>query len=206
MKISASFLSIRQDLKTNIQRLCHTDIDYLHLDIMDGQFVLNKTWCKEELEPILDDTKPLDIHLMVEDVYAYIDEFASFHPVYLTFHYETLDVLEKIAYIHSKGCLAGVSIKPQTDVTLLQPYLPFLDLVLVMSVEPGYGGQSFLENSVSKIEWLYQMRKENGYSYVIEVDGGINDKTISKVAKADIAVVGSFITNGNYEENVQKLK
>lgn len=205
MKIAASFLSIKDNLKENIDKLAKTSIDYLHLDIMDGKFVPNKTWNRLEIEEIISYEKPFDIHFMVEDVYSYVDEFASLKPEFMTFHYETNDVMEKIMYIKNKGIKVGLSINPDTKIESITPYLPFLDLVLVMSVTPGLGGQKFIEDSISKIDFLNQIRTQYHYSYLIEVDGGINDITIKKVKNVDIAVVGSFITNGNYQENIKKL-
>ena len=207
MKISASFLSIKEPVKENIEQLVNTDIDYLHLDIMDGIFVSNKTWNYEEIKNLISYQKPFDIHLMVEDVPKYLYDYLSLNPEFMTFHYEIdYDVMSLIKELKEKDIKVGLSIKPETRVECLLPYLPFLDLVLVMSVEPGKGGQSFLDSSIDKIDYLYKKREQNEYDYVIEVDGGINDQTIQKVNKADICVVGSYITNGNYEKQVSHLK
>ena len=196
MKISASFLTI--DNIDNVNKLVNCDIDYLHLDIMDGIFVDNKN---EVLE--VPHIKPLDIHLMVSDVYKYIDEYKKFNPLYITFHYEVdKDILSIINYIKKFNIKVGLSIKPSTKVEEIIPYLPYLDLVLVMSVEPGKGGQSFIMDSIDKIKKLKELKGD----YVIEVDGGINDDTIKYVSDADIVVVGSYITSGNYEERIKNLK
>ena len=196
MKISASFLTI--DNIDNVNKLVKCDIDYLHLDIMDGIFVDNKN---EVLE--VPHIKPLDIHLMVSDVYKYIDKYKTLNPLYITFHYETgVDILSVINYIKKFNIKVGLSIKPSTKVEEIIPYLPYLDLVLVMSVEPGKGGQSFIMNSIDKIKKLKELKGD----YVIEVDGGINDNTIKYVSDADIVVVGSYITSGNYEERIKNLK
>ena len=196
MKISASFLTI--DNIDNVNKLVNCDIDYLHLDIMDGIFVNNKN---EVLE--VPHIKPLDIHLMVNDVYKYIDEYKKFNPLYITFHYEVdKDILSIINYIKKFNIKVGLSIKPSTKVEEIIPYLQYLDLVLVMSVEPGKGGQSFIMDSIDKIKKLKELKGD----YVIEVDGGINDNTIKYVSDADIVVVGSYITSGNYEERIKNLK
>ena len=196
MKISASFLTI--DNIDNVNKLVNCDIDYLHLDIMDGIFVDNKN---EVLE--VPHIKPLDIHLMVSDVYKYIDKYKTFNPLYITFHYEVdKDILSIINYIKKFNIKVGLSIKPSTKVEEIIPYLPYLDLVLVMSVEPGKGGQSFIMDSIDKIKKLKELKGD----YVIEVDGGINDNTIKYVSDADIVVVGSYITSGNYEERIKNLK
>lgn len=204
--ISASFLSIKENLKENIQKLDNTSIDMLHVDIMDGVFVPNKT-DSNEIKKVLNNTKKeKDVHLMVQDVKKYIDEFKLINPLYITFHYEAVDnVFDTIRYIKSLNIKVGMSIKPNTNLEDIIPYLKYLDLVLVMSVEPGRGGQTFINSSIDKINYLFELRKNNNYHYLIEVDGGINDITSKLCNNADILVVGSFITNGNYEEQINKI-
>ena len=206
--ISASFLSVKENLKENIKRLDKTNIDYLHLDIMDGLFVPNKTWDINEIKELLNGVrKPLDVHLMVDDVDKYIDEYASLDPEYITFHYEaTSNPLEVIKKIKKTGSKVGISLKPDTKIEVLEPYLDLLDLVLVMSVEPGMGGQTFLNSSIYKVDYLKEQKLKNNYQYMISIDGGINEETISLV-NCDIYVVGSAITKqDNYEEVINKLK
>lgn len=196
MKISASFLTI--DNIDNVNKLVDCDIDYLHLDIMDGIFVNNKN---EVIN--ITNKKPLDVHLMVNDVYKYIDIYKNLNPLFITFHYEAVtDILEVVNYIKKFNIKVGLSIKPSTKVEEIIPYLPYLDLVLVMSVEPGQGGQSFIMNTVDKIKKLKELKG----NYLIEVDGGINDNTINLVNDVDIIVVGSYITSGDYEERIRNLK
>lgn len=203
MKISASFLSIKNNLKENIDLLTKCDIDYLHLDIMDGIFVKNKTWDISEIKNLINYNKPLDVHLMVSDVYKYVDEYKDLNPEFITFHYEVdLDIMDIINYIKKYNIKVGLSIKPKTKVDEITPYLPYLDLILVMSVEPGEGGQKFIIDSVDKIKKLKELKG----NYLIEVDGGINDGTINLVKDVDIAVVGSYITSGNYEEKIKSIK
>ena len=203
MKISASFLSIKDNLKENIDLLTKCDIDYLHLDIMDGVFVKNKTWNISEIKNLINHNKPLDVHLMVSDVYKYIDEFKELNPDFITFHYEVeLDIMEVISYIKKFNIKVGLSIKPNTKVEEIIPYLPFVDLVLVMSVEPGLGGQQFITNSVDKIKKLKELKG----NYLIEVDGGINAQTINLIKDVDIAVIGSYITSGDYKEKIKMIK
>ncbi|MBQ2946547.1 MAG: ribulose-phosphate 3-epimerase [Bacilli bacterium] len=208
MKIAASFLDIKEPKVEELNKLDSLDIDYIHLDVMDGIFVDNKTYTYEEFYDITRlTTKPKDVHLMVSDVKKYIDEFSKMNPEFLTFHYEAVsEVSSVINYIKDLGIKVGMSIKPSTDVYEIAKYLPYLDLVLVMSVEPGKGGQSFIEESIKKIEQLCNLRREENYNYKIEVDGGINDTTIKKCYKADICVVGSFITKQDYEEALRKLR
>lgn len=205
--ISASFLSIKDKIQENILKLDSTSIDMLHIDIMDGIFVENKTWSIDEVVNLLKDTiKPKDVHLMVRDVKKYIDEFQRINPDYITFHYEaTNNILEMINYIKSLGIKVGLSIKPNTSVEAIKDYLEYVDLVLVMSVEPGKGGQKFIAKSIDKIDQLYELRKNNHYNYVIEVDGGINDETSKLCSKTDILVIGSFITNGDYQNQIDKI-
>lgn len=206
MKISASFLSIKDNIKENISKLTKTNIDYLHLDIMDGQFVKNKTYSVDEIKEIINYDKKLDVHLMVLDIKKYIDDFKGLNPEFITFHYETnYDIMDLISYIKSLNIKVGISICPDTDVKVLDKYLKYIDLILIMSVVPGAGGQQFIESSIDKINYLKNERIKNNYSYLISVDGGINDETI-KLVNSDIAVSGSFITNGDYKENVLKLK
>ena len=203
MKISASFLLIKDNLKENINLLTKCDIDYLHLDIMDGLFVNNKTWNISKIKDLINYNKPLDVHLMVYDVYKYIDEYRNLNPEFITFHYEVnLDIMDIINYIKKFNIKVGLSIKPNTKIEEIIPYLPYLDLVLVMSVEPGLGGQQFIANSVDKIKKLKELKGD----YLIEVDGGINDQTINLVKDVDIAVIGSYITSGNYEEKIKSIK
>lgn len=208
MEISASFLSIKEDLKNNIKKLDNSNIDYLHLDIMDNIFVPNITWSVEEIENLLNDTKSKkDVHLMVKDVIKYIDEYSNLNPEFITFHFEAVDnVINVINYIKKKNIKVGLSIKPNTRVEEIVKYLSLIDLVLVMSVEPGFGGQVFIPDSLNKIEELYNIRKNNNYNYLIEVDGGINSSNIKELNKCDIVVVGSFITNNSdYNKAISEL-
>lgn len=209
MKISASFLSIKENIKENIKRLDCSNIDYIHVDIMDNVFVPNLTRNFNEINELLKDTyTPKDVHLMVSDVISYIDDFAKLNPEFITFHLEAVDnVKEVIDYIKEKNIKVGISIKPNTDVIKLVDYLDLVDLVLIMSVEPGFGGQKFIDNSLDKIEKLNSIRKHNNYNFFIEVDGGINASNISDLTGVDIAVVGSYITNSSdYSKTVDELK
>lgn len=206
--ISASFLDIKEPKCEEVTKLNNLDIDYLHLDVMDGIFVDNKTYSYEEFKDILKfTTKPKDIHLMVSDVKKYIDEFSKLKPEFITFHYEAVsEVSSVINYIKNLGIKVGMSIKPSTDISEISKYLDYIDLILVMSVEPGKGGQTFMEESVKKINQLYNLREKEGYKYLIEVDGGINNETIKKCENADIYVVGSYITKQDYIEALKKLR
>lgn len=209
MELSVSILSMKNDIniKENIKKLNNCNINFLHIDIMDGKFVKNSTWNCLDVKKILpNNSKPLDIHLMVEDIEKYIDDFSILNPKYITFHLEATDnPIKIIKLIKEKNIGVGISIKPNTDVSSLLPYLSLVDLVLVMSVEPGQGGQKFLDSSVEKINYLYQVRNDKNYNYVIEVDGGVNNTTIENCRKCDIVVVGSYITKNNYGESIENL-
>ncbi len=206
--LSVSILGIKENIKQNIEKLDSLNIDYLHIDIMDGIFVENKTWGYNEIEKLLQNTKQKkDIHLMVKDVKKYVDDFIKLKPNNITFHYEaSSNPLELINYIKEKNIKVGLSIKPETNVEEIIPLLKEIDLILVMSVEPGKGGQEYIENSTNKINELYRLREQKKYNYLIEVDGGINNKTKEKASNADILVVGSYITNNNYEEKIKEFK
>ena len=208
LKISASFLNIKEPICEEVTKLSNLDIDYIHLDVMDGIFVENKTYTYEEFYNIVKfSNKPKDVHLMVSDVKKYIDEFSKMNPAFITFHYEAVsEVSSVINYIKKLGIKVGMSIKPSTDIKEIVDYLNYIDLILVMSVEPGQGGQVFIEDSIKKIDQLYYLREKNNYKYLIEVDGGINDITIKKCNKADVAVVGSFITKQDYKIAIEKLR
>lgn len=206
MKISASFLKIQTE-KEKVKQL-DTITDYMHFDIMDGKFVSNKTIDFKDMEEIAKEIKkPKDVHLMVLDIYKYVDMYKNINPEYITFHYEaTKEIEEVINYIKSLGIKVGISINPDTNPELLNPYLNLVDLVLVMSVFPGKGGQQFIDIS-SKIDYLNKKRQEENLKYIIEADGGINDETIKLIKDIDMAVVGSFITDSdNYSKQIKKIR
>lgn len=208
MKISVSYLSSINDLERCIKLLDNTTCDYIHYDVMDHIFVPNETPSLSKIIHIFNKSqKKKDIHLMVKDVKKYIDEYKVLHPELITFHLEAVDnPMDIISYLKSLNIKIGIAIKPNTSIDDIKPYLGLIDLVLVMSVEPGFGGQKFMNNSIDKINKLNELRKDNHYSYLIEVDGGINDQNISKCGNVDIAVVGSFITKSdNFQEQINKI-
>ena len=144
---------------------------------------------------------------MVKDIKKYVREYSRLKPDYIIFHYEaTKEINEIINYIKLLNIKVGIAINPDTDVNVLDPYLDIIDLVLVMSVFPGKGGQTFI-NIKDKIDYLYSIREKYNLKYQIEVDGGINNDTIKQIPKADIAVVGSYITNSNdYKSQIEKVR
>jgi ribulose-phosphate 3-epimerase len=206
MKISASFLSMQGN---RMSELDGTTVDYLHVDVMDGEFVKEKTVSNEEMALKLKDvTKPLDIHLMVKDVISYIDFYKNLNPKYIAFHYEaTDDPMAVINYIRSLNIGVGLAINPGTPIDSILSYLDQVDLILIMSVYPGRGGQEFIKETEHKLQKLNHVRKIIYLNYKIEIDGGINNETIKNVPEADIAVSGNYITSSSdYQKQVSILK
>ena len=205
IKISTSILS-STDRYNSINKLNNSNTDYIHIDTMDGIFVPNTQMNIDEiikLEKI--STKPLDIHLMVDNPEIYINELQNKNIEYITIHIEiNKDIDNIINKIKSYGYKVGLSIKPNTNISTIIPYLDKIDLVLIMSVEPGFGGQEFIPSTLEKAK---QLRKTNK-SIIIEMDGGIKDTNIDQLKNhIDIAVVGSYITKKeDYNQAINKLK
>ncbi len=205
MKISTSMLSIENNFEYHMNELNNSKSDYFHLDVMDGNFVLNNSIIKMD-ELLKFNSKPIDIHLMVTDPKYYIDKYKIYNPKFITIHIELGNVKEIISYIKDSNIKAGIAINPDTNLNEIYNYLDEIDLILVMSVEPGMGGQTFISDTTKKIDDLIKLRHEKKYNYLIEVDGGINSNTIKLVDEVDIVVSGSFLTNGNIDDNIVKLK
>lgn len=205
--LSADFSSLYDEIKF----LKEEGATYLHFDVMDGHFVNNISFGSYILSCIskkVDLVK--DVHLMITDPKKYYLDFVKAGADLITFHYEAInegEIEELINKIKESNVKVGISIKPNTDVKKLDPYLSMLDSILIMSVEPGFGGQKFMNNSLSKIEYLEKKRKENNFLYKIEVDGGINNLTAPLVIKngADILVSGSYIFKSKDRKNAIKL-
>lgn len=207
-KVSVTFLS-STDVVRDLKLLDMTDTDYVHVDVMDGKFVPNKTMPFSEMKNIGKYTsKRLDIHLMVEDPSKYIPLYASLNAEYITFHVEAdEDIEESLKLIRNYSIKAGLAIKPETKISELVPYLPYLDLVLVMSVEPGAGGQKFIESTEDKINELRELLDTYHSQAVINVDGGINDVTCKKCYNADIVASGSYVVRSdNFQEKISSLR
>lgn len=210
MKVSASFLSSK-NIPRDLEKLNETDVDYIHVDIMDGKFVPNKTMPFREMRNIYKFTsKRLDVHLMVKNPEDYIPLYAELNTEYITFHVEIdTDILKCLELIKSYSIKAGLAIKPDTRISELVPYLPYLDMILVMSVEPGMGGQEFILESEKRIEEVRVLLNEYNIPAVINVDGGIDDKTkgICKKAGSDIVTSGSYIIKkDNFQEQITSLR
>lgn len=217
VEVSTSILSI--DKENAIKTLYNIETaktDYFHIDVMDGKFVKDNTndvmleYC-EYLNSIT--TVPLDVHLMVEDVEQYIKSYLVFEPNNITFHYEATkneEELKKwIDLLKENNCKVGISIKPETSVEKIYKFLPYVHLVLVMTVEPGEGGQKLIDDCVLKIQKLKQYIDENNLDVYIEADGGINTENAEKLVNAgcDIIVSGTAITkSNNFAETIKELK
>ena len=193
--LSADFSS----LENAIKQIEDNGGSVVHIDVMDGQFVPEITYGQPVVRSIRKLTKlPFDVHLMVENPENKIDSFVDAGADWITFHYEATNHAHRlIQMIHEKGKLAGVSICPGTPINLLSEILKCADIILVMTVNPGWGGQKIIQSCVEKIAELKKIREEKGYNYLISVDGGVNSQTLESVksAGADIIVSGSAFFN-----------
>ena len=181
--------------------------DYIHIDVMDGVFVPDISFGMPVISTIRKVTKKIfDVHLMIVEPERYIDDFVKCGADSITFHLEaTEDVDNVIDKIHQAGCRAGLSIKPGTPVEAVKPYLDKIEMLLIMTVEPGFGGQKYIPESTERIKTARQMINEKGLAVDIQVDGGITTETLRIVleAGANVIVAGSAIFGGNISENVK---
>ncbi len=198
VKVSPSMLSADfSRFGEEIERVERSGADWIHLDVMDGMFVPNITIGAPIIKAVRKNSKlPFDVHLMIEDPIRYIDDFTKAGADMLTVHTEAKgDIMGAIDRIHANGLKAGISLNPGTPVSDIVKYLDKVELVLVMTVQPGFGGQSFREEGIPKIEFLSRYAKENGLHYDISVDGGINRETGKRCADAGATVLaaGSYL-------------
>ncbi|MCK9536206.1 MAG: ribulose-phosphate 3-epimerase [Bacilli bacterium] len=198
MLVAPSILSADfSQLLTEVKEVESYGADLLHIDVMDGHFVPNITIGPDVYRNLKGQVNLVfDVHLMIERPMFFAKQFIKAGADIVTFHYEAVsDVAKTIRFIRNLGSKVGISIRPKTDIVLLEEYLDDVDIVLVMSVEPGFSGQTFMESALDKIRYLSDMKKQNNYHYLIEVDGGINEQTavMAKEAGADILVAGTYI-------------
>lgn len=204
--LAADFNALDQEMKKVNDSSC----EWVHLDVMDGKFVPNTTFDEKlvkKLRPI--SNKVFDVHLMIEKPVEHVMKYYEAGADYVTFHLEACEnIKEVLETLKKQNLKVGLSIKPATSVTVLDEFLPYLDLILVMSVEPGKGGQKFMDSCLDKIDYLVKKRSENNYSYLVEVDGGINLDTAKLVKQVgcDAVVAGTYLfKNENFIKATKEL-
>ena len=217
IEISTSILNVERENAMKVfygLEVAHTD--YFHIDVMDGRFVQKNT--VELMQEYANSIKqmsniPIDVHLMVEDVKEFVDEYAGIEPNIITFHIEAAksreEIINYINLIKSTGAKVGIALKPNTKIEEVYEYLPYIHMCLVMTVEPGLGGQKLIPETLDKVKILREYIEKNNIDIDIEVDGGINAETIelAKDAGANIFVIGTAIVKSeNLEEAVEKFR
>lgn len=202
--LSCDFSNIEKEIKA----LEASDVQVIHWDVMDGHFVPNLTFGA----PIISKCRKVtgtffDVHLMIEEPEKYLKDFIKAGADLLTLHVESSNkIKECFELLDTQGVKKGITLRPGTPLEKIKPYLDQVDLVLVMTVEPGFGGQSFMEDQVKKINELYNLRSSENFKYLIEVDGGINNETAIKAKNADLFVAGSFVfKNSNYKDAIDQI-
>jgi len=198
------------DMKSELMKIKQFNVPFVHIDIMDGHFVPNISFGPRITEDIKNHVDAdLDVHLMISDTEKYIDDFIKLKPKIISFHIESVKFYYRmINHIKKSGIKVGVALNPGTPLSALDSILPDIDLVLLMTVDPGFYGQSFIPTMIKKIEELYIIRRKKNFNFLIEVDGGINKATIEQVNEfVDMVVLGkAFFKNPNVEELMKKLE
>ncbi|MCD8291849.1 MAG: ribulose-phosphate 3-epimerase [Prevotella sp.] len=205
--LAANFLNLQKD----VEMINRSEADWLHMDIMDGVFVPNISFGFPVMEAVAKICKkPLDVHYMIVKPERYIKQTAAIGAMMMNVHYEACTHLHRTIHeIHEAGMKAGVTLNPSTPICMLKDVIKDVELVLLMSVNPGFGGQPFIENTIDKIGRLRELIAESGSKALIEVDGGVHEETAPRLVKAgvDVLVSGSYVFDSdNPEETIRSLK
>ncbi len=211
--VSPSILSSDlMNLESEIIRLENSNADYVHVDVLDGVFANNIAFGPSFVSSLKRVSKiPLDVHLMIINPLKYIDSFINAGSDIITIHVETIDsemfnIIEK--KVHQNNRKLGITLKPSTDIKRIEPYLNKVDLVLIMSVNPGFSGQKFMPEMLNYVRYVVKYKKENNLDYIVEIDGGINESNIDECIKngVNMIVSGNYLFSSNMKSKIEKIK